>query len=191
MRLLVILGAQAVGKMTVGQALSRITPLKLFHNHMTIEPVMKLFGAYNGQAVNRLREVVFEEFAKTNNYGMIFTYVWAFSEQADWDYIAWLKKTFEDQGAQVDFVELIAPLEERLRRNRTENRMKEKPSKRNADFSEQLVMHAEEKYRCVSEEGEFPYERYLRLDNTGLSPQEAAKIIAKHFGYETFPVMAE
>ena len=38
MRLLFIFGAHAAGKMTVGQVLSRITPMKLFHNHMTIEP---------------------------------------------------------------------------------------------------------------------------------------------------------
>lgn len=38
MRLLFIFGAHAAGKMTVGQALSRVTPMKLFHNHMTIEP---------------------------------------------------------------------------------------------------------------------------------------------------------
>lgn len=184
MKLVFIIGNGAVGKMTVGQELMKRTGLRLFHNHMTIEPVIELFGGYNGAAVNRLREVVFEEFAKTDNYGLIFTYVWAFSEQADWDYIAGLKKLFEDHGAQVDFVELVAPLEERLRRNQTENRLKEKPSKRNTAFSAQLVMHAEEKYRCVSKEGEFPYERYLRLDNTNLSPEETAEKIAKHFGYE-------
>lgn len=36
MRLLLLFGPQAVGKMTVGQALARITPLRLFHNHLII-----------------------------------------------------------------------------------------------------------------------------------------------------------
>ncbi len=184
MRLLILCGAQAVGKMTVGQALAKITPLKLFHNHMSIEPVIKLFGSYNGAAVDRLRRVVFEEFAKTDNYGMIFTYVWAFSEQADWDYVAWLRKVFEDAGGVVDIVELIAPQEVRLQRNRTENRLKEKPSKRDSDHAEGLIYRLEEKYRCVSEPGEIPYENYLRLDNSQLSPEEAAQIIAGHFGYQ-------
>ena len=65
MRLLFIFGAHAAGKMTVGQAVQNITPMKLFHNHMTIEPVIELFGAYNGTVTQRLRQVVFEEFAKT------------------------------------------------------------------------------------------------------------------------------
>lgn len=184
MRLLILCGAQAVGKMTVGQALAKITPLKLFHNHMSIEPVIQLFGSYNGAAVDRLRQVVFEEFAKTDNYGMIFTYVWAFSEQADWDYVAWLRKIFEDAGGVVDIVELVAPQEVRLQRNRTENRLREKPSKRDSDHAEGLIYRLEEKYRCVSEPGEIPYDNYLRLDNSQLSPEEAAQIIADHFGYQ-------
>jgi len=36
MKLLLIIGDAAVGKMTVGQELTKITDLRLFHNHMTI-----------------------------------------------------------------------------------------------------------------------------------------------------------
>ena len=184
MRLLILFGAQAVGKMTVGQALAEITPLKLFHNHMTIEPVISLFGGFHGRASDRLRQVIFEEFAGCDQYGMIFTYVWAFDQQADWDYIARLTRVFEEKGATVDYCELIAPEETRLCRNRTENRLREKPSKRNVAASEALIVDLEKHYRCVSNPGEIPYERYLRLDNTNLSPQEAAEIIADHFQYQ-------
>lgn len=38
-KLIMITGPQAVGKMTVGQELEKITNLKLFHNHMTIDLV--------------------------------------------------------------------------------------------------------------------------------------------------------
>ena len=82
-----MIGNAAVGKMTVGQELMKITGLRLFHNHMTIEPVIEIFGQYNGAAINKLRQVIFEEFAKTDNYGMIFTYIWAFDQQTDWDYV--------------------------------------------------------------------------------------------------------
>lgn len=40
---ILIIGPQAVGKMTVGQELSRITGYKLLHNHMTIEMVRLIF----------------------------------------------------------------------------------------------------------------------------------------------------
>ena len=190
MKLLFIFGAHAAGKMTVGQAVSRITPMKLFHNHMTIEPVIELFGAYNGAATERLRQVVFEEFVKTSNYGLIFTFIWAFDVPYDTEYVRRLTKLYQEAGAQVDYVELVAPQEVRLVRNKTENRLKEKASKRNVELSEMRMLGAEEKYRGVSELGEIenllgiPPERYLRIDNTNLSPDEAAEMIVRYFGYE-------
>lgn len=48
MKLLFLIGDAAVGKMTVGQELMKITDLRLFHNHMTIEPVLEIFGIKNG-----------------------------------------------------------------------------------------------------------------------------------------------
>ena len=75
MKLVFLFGDGAVGKMTVGQELAKRTGLRLFHNHMTIEPVIEIFGDYHSRTVQRLREVVFEEFAQTDQYGMIFTYM--------------------------------------------------------------------------------------------------------------------
>ena len=43
MKLVLIVGAGAVGKMTVGQELMKITNLRSFHNHMMIEHTKKLF----------------------------------------------------------------------------------------------------------------------------------------------------
>ena len=43
MKLVYIFGPQAVGKMTVGQELAKITGLNLFHNHMTIDLVSNFF----------------------------------------------------------------------------------------------------------------------------------------------------
>ena len=41
MKLVIIIGSGAVGKMTVGQELMKITDLRLFHNHMAIKPVVE------------------------------------------------------------------------------------------------------------------------------------------------------
>ena len=190
MKLLFIFGAHAAGKMTVGQAVSRITPMKLFHNHMTIEPVIELFGAYNGAVTERLRQVVFEEFAKTDNYGLIFTFIWAFDVPYDEAYVRRLSEMYEAAGAQVDYVELVAPQDVRLVRNRTENRLQHKASKRDVALSEARFLDAEERYRVVSEPGEvvqrlgIATERYLRIDNTNLEPDAVAEMIVDHFGYE-------
>ena len=73
MKLVFIIGSGAVGKMTVGQELAKRTGLKLFYNHVTIEPVLELFGNFNVEAVKGMRDIIFREFAKTDNEGLIFT----------------------------------------------------------------------------------------------------------------------
>ena len=83
MKLVFLIGSGAVGKMTVGQELMKQTGLRLFRNHMMIEPVLELFGSFNGEVIQELRRVIFEQFAKSNAYGMIFTYMWAFDMQSD------------------------------------------------------------------------------------------------------------
>lgn len=182
MKLLFLFGDGAVGKMTVGQELMKTTGLRLFHNHMTIEPVIEIFGAYNGRVTDRLRQVIFEEFAKSDCYGMIFTFMWAFDQQADWDFVEKVSGIFRAQGAEIYFAELVAPLDVRLARNATENRLAHKPSKRDIEASNERLIQAGRKYRLVSHEGEIPSENYIRIDNTNLSATEAAEMIRRRFG---------
>ncbi len=181
MKLVIIFGNLAVGKMTVGQELAKITDLKLFHNHMTIEPVIEIFGYYDGKTVNRLRRVIFEEFSKSDNYGMIFTYVWALDHQGDWDYIKYVSDLFKEQGAEVYYVELVASQEIRLERNSTENRLNNKPSKRNLDFARKDLLDTDKKYRTESYDGEITFPNYIKIDNSHLSPNVVAQMIKERF----------
>ncbi|MCR4617092.1 MAG: GNAT family N-acetyltransferase [Lachnospiraceae bacterium] len=181
MDLIVIIGSGAVGKMTVGQQLMKITDFRLFHNHMMIEPVLEIFGGFNGEAVTKLREVVFEEFMKTNYQGMIFTFMWAFDQQSDWDYIKSVADRFEATGGTVYYVELVADRAVRIERNKTENRLKNKASKRDLEASEARMLREETHYRVVSNEGEVPFENYIKIDNTNLEPDVVAKMIKDRF----------
>ncbi len=181
MKLLFMIGNAAVGKMTVGQELAKITGLRLFHNHMTIEPVIEIFGKYNGPAINRLRQVIFEEFAKTDNYGMIFTYMWAFDQQSDWNYVEHVKSIFEPYGTEFYYVELVASREVRLERNATENRLANKASKRDIDTSNKRLISDDTHYRLESLEGEVPFDNYMKIDNTDLGPDVVARMIKERF----------
>ena len=176
MKLVLIIGSGAVGKMTVGQELMKITDLRLFHNHMIIEPVIDVFGHFNGVAIQKLREVVFDEFVKGDYEGMIFTVMWAFDMPSDREYVMNVASKFDE----VYCVELIADQSVRPERNKTENRLKNKASKRDLVASEQRLLN-EERYRLVSEEGEIPFDNYLRIDNTNLAPDIVAKMIKDKF----------
>ncbi len=183
MKLLFMIGNTSVGKMTVGQELAKITDFRLFHNHMTIEPVLEIFGDLKRGVVSRLRDVIFEEFAASNNYGLIFTYMWAFDCRSDWDYVEHVKTIFNLSDEDIYYVELIAPQEVRLQRNVTENRLLNKASKRNIEASSQRLINDDARFRCVSNPGEIPFANYLRIENEHISPPEAANIIKKHFGF--------
>ena len=181
MKLVVIFGAGAVGKMTVGQELMKITDLRLYHNHMDIEPVIEIFGRLNGTAVRRIREVIFDEFAATDSYGMIFTFMWALDAPSNWDYIDSLADIFRSKGADICYVELVAPQEIRLQRNVTENRLRHKASKRDIDASNARVLGEDANYRLVSNDGEIPFDNYIKIDNSNLAPDVVAEMIKERF----------
>lgn len=178
-----MIGDAAVGKMTVGQELMKITDLRLFHNHMTIEPVIEIFGAHNSTAIRRLREVIFEEYAKSDNYGLIFTYMMAFEMQSEWDYLEHIRQIFLKEKPDTEFyyVELVAPQDVRLTRNITENRLKNKASKRDIEVSNQRLINDDNHHRCVSYDGEVPFENYIKIDNTNIPPEKAAMMIKERF----------
>ena len=184
MKLLILIGNTAVGKMTVGQELCKITPFRLFHNHMMIEPVLEVFGHFRSDVIQKLRSVIFEEFAKTDNYGLIFTYMWAFDMQSDWDYIEHVKRIFGLPEQDIFYVELLAPQQVRLVRNRTENRLKCKASKRDVAASDERLLRDDQNHRCESLPGEITFPNYLRLDNSSITAAEAAQIIKGTYGIE-------
>jgi len=182
LKLVFIIGNAAVGKMTVGQELTKITDLRLFHNHMTIEPILEIFGYFNGKAITRMRDIIFEEFADSEHYGLVFTYMWAFDQQADWDYVEHVCDIFRKHNADIYYVELVASQAIRFQRNSTENRLKNKASKRDIERSNQRVINDDSKYRCVSNEGEIPFDNYIKIDNSNLSAEVVAQMIKGQFG---------
>ncbi|UFT99419.1 AAA family ATPase [Radiobacillus kanasensis] len=184
MKFILLFGPQAVGKMTVGQELEKVTELKLFHNHMTIDLIHRFFdfdSASFWKLVHLFRVEIFKEVAKSDLDGLIFTYVWAFDQKADWDFVNEVCEIFESNGAEVYMVELQADIKERLARNKTDLRLKEKPTKQNVEQSERNLKETMEKHRLHSLSGEIQYTNYVRINNTNLSAKEVALQIKDKF----------
>ena len=183
-KFIMIVGPQAVGKMTVGQELAKITNLKLLHNHMTIELLTKIFD-YSKEAYTKLnlnfRTQIFEEFSKSNEYGLIFTRCIDLHVKKEWEIVEKWRNIFKEKGEECYFIELETTLEERIKRNKTDNRLAHKPSKRNLEWSENDIIKSIEKHRLNSNPNEIPFENYLRIDNTNISAEETAKMIKEKF----------
>ena len=80
-------------------------------------------------------------------------------------------------------IELEITLEERLRRNKTTNRLEHKASKRDLEWSEKNIYRTLQKHRLNSKprEGEKIFKNFYKIDNTNISAEEVAKMIKEKF----------
>ena len=184
MKLVFIVGDAAVGKMSVGKELANQTGLKLFHNHVTIEPVLEVFGYRNKNAVNRTRQVFFEEFAKTDLPGLIFTMMMDFDNlKVESEYLDSIVNIFNKYNEIVDvyFIELDADQQTRLYRNSTPQRLEAKPSKKDVEISNQRLIQDDLEGRFISKDGEVEYSNFLRIVNDNLAIEDQVKLIRDTF----------
>jgi hypothetical protein len=79
------------------------------------------------------------------------------------------------------FVELEATQAERLRRNETELRLAEKPSKRDLAASRERLLQNDASYRLNSGGAYDHRPDWLRIDNTSLAPEAVAELVVAHF----------
>jgi cytidylate kinase len=183
--LIVVIGPPAVGKMTVGQALSDQTGYPLLHNHVSIEVALRFFefGTDGFKRISStIRETVFDVVADSELPGLIFTLVWAFNDDSERESVERMAAWWRDKTlGQVYFLELAASEKAKRERNRHPDRLDEKPSKRDVDRSEQLRRTHEDEYQFNSE-GAFPLMfPHLVVDNTHVSPDEVATQFLRTF----------
>jgi hypothetical protein len=182
MHLVVLFGPPAVGKMTVGHELCRLTGYRLFHNHLTIEPFLEVFEFGSPSFVrlsSEFRRRVVEEAIASDLPGLVFTFVWGLELEEDRDFVQAYVDLVEGAAGRVSFVELAAPLAIRQERNNTEFRLAEKKSKRDRAFNDANLVELES---YVMNTGVptpadvlLAGHPHLRLDNSALPAAEAAR----------------
>ncbi len=177
--LVCIIGAPAVGKMTVGQALCRRTGYRLFHGHVVADALSPFFP-FGTPSFGRLGHTwrrMFIEEAQAAGLNLVTTVAWRFDSPADADAIwSWLRPYVE--GGRVICPELVAPLDVRRTRNRTENRHRYKNPYWVTD--EYLRdMNAAHRYDSG---GNLPFDvPHLRIETEHLPAAAAADRIIEHF----------
>lgn len=138
MRMLFVFGPLAVGKMTVGREICRLTGYRLFHNHLSIEPLLGIFD-FGTPSFNRLnlliRHEIIAEAIAADLPGLVFTYAWAFDEPGDAAAVERYIAPVVESGGQVDFIELYAAADVRLAREGTPDRVDHKRSKRDVEWA--------------------------------------------------------
>jgi len=173
MELLFIYGAAAVGKLTIGRELAKLTGFRLFHNHLTVDAVMAVFDFGSEPFINLREQIwlsVFKEAAQ-RNVSVIFTF--SPERTVRTSFIGETLNAVESSGGKVLFVELTCPIEELERRI-------ENPSR--AEFCK---LRSVEVFRKIRQAGLHQYPKLpnsgLRIDTSKMSPQESARKICEFF----------
>lgn len=174
MNLIFIYGAPATGKLTVAAELAKQTGYKLFHNHLTVDLVTSFFEFGSEPAVKlslKFRLEMFEEAAKTQIPGTIFTYVYA--KNLDDEKVRKIIDVITPHGGKVMFILLKCTKEELLKR------VEEKSRKNfNKIHAPEELNELFKKYEMFSP---IPQQDSLIIDNTNLNPQEVVKQIIQHY----------
>ena len=183
--LVVIIGPQAVGKMTIGEKLKEKIGYTLMTNHDSIEIAIKIFSSNKDAKLklkSKIREDVFN-ICLENNISIIFTFVVDFNTNDDILYLNELKNKFEKTGGHFYLIELEADLQTRLDRNKTPHRLECKPSKKNIEWSDKELIDSMDIYRMNSIKDEIKFENYIKINNTNLSPNAVCDIIINKFNF--------
>ncbi len=181
--LIVVCGPQAVGKMTVAESLRDKLRYNMMMNHDSIELSDRIFG-FATPAQKELNEDIREKvfaLAVKHNVDLIFTYVCAFDEPEEREYLTGLKDLFEKDGGHFYFVELSADIETRIARNETPHRMERKASKRDVAWSRADLLRSDARYRLNTADGETWFENHMKIDNTHLEPDQVADMVIAEY----------
>lgn len=191
MSLIVLIGAQAVGKMAIGRQMAEKLDAKLLYNHQTIDFFAQYLG-YGREAFRLSDETRRELFrAFVNNRGknpiesIVFTVLIDFGDRADLAFLKDISKIFLKGMEEVYFVELTASLAERLRRNKTSERLRYKLVKHDIASSDRQLIEWNKKLQLESSGQQlaetFPKVKTWKLDTTLLTVTESAQMIIEHF----------
>jgi hypothetical protein len=174
--LVCLLGPPAVGKMSVGQELCRLTG---FHGHVVTDVVSPFFS-FGSPAFARLtpawRKTFIEE-AFAGGMNLVVTAAWRFDVANDESTVReWLSPYLKH--GRVICVELFAPLSVLIERNLSESRRRLK----NPYWVTESYLRENLKLHRHQSGGTFPIDvPHIMLDTADMPADVAAQLIVEHF----------
>lgn len=174
MKLVLIYGPPAAGKLSVATALAVSTGFRLFHNHLTVDCVGAVFDfgtAPFTRLVEKIRLDIIEEAARTGIGGLIFTFVYA--NPQDNRFVEDIAALVERHGGEVCLVQLycdVKILEERI--------VMESRKKFGKLATVEKLKELVERYELFSV---VPGRPSLSIDNSALPVDESVSRITSHF----------
>lgn len=173
MKLLLIYGSPAVGKLTTANEVAKLTGFRVFHNHLTIDAITPVFDfgtAPFWKLIHLFRRETIAEAAR-ENVDLIYTYCYA--KDSDDAHIAEVAGAVTEHGGEVCFVLLTAD------KNVIESRVVAESRRAHGKLGGLEELHEIwEKYELFA-----PVNGHesLIIDNTETSARQTAQRIVAHF----------
>ncbi|MBN1267321.1 MAG: AAA family ATPase [Anaerolineales bacterium] len=172
MKLIIIYGAEATGKLTIAKKLAEETGFKLFHNHVSAD-LAKVFFDFGMDEFDKLvwdvRILALEHAARANIPGVIF--IWAYSHP---DFLPYLKRLWvlcEKENIEISYVHVSCAMDELKKRVLKSDRK---------GFGKINTIEGLERLLAKKNHQVIPDTDSLVIDNTNISPQDAAELILEH-----------
>lgn len=174
-KIIILHGAPAVGKLTVAQALAQKTGYVILHNHLTIDLALLIFpfgSTKFHQLLQRLRFLMLKEAAKEDCPGMIWTTGLPNVPEVRASYRR-LDRFAKKHNGSTYYVHLVCDFEEQKKRVKGNSRKKFQ--------KRQSITQLKKTMREVDYSSGHIGDSSMRIDNTQLSPQQVSELIIKHF----------
>ena len=174
MKLVIIYGPPAAGKLTVATELAEQTGYKLFHNHVSIDCVKPVFDFGTPPFVRLVEMIRNETFAEAarENVSVIHTFVYAFG--IDDDYFQRKIASVEDNGGEVCLV--LLRCDDDIRRERIVHESRVRIGKLTDPDSIELSRQKHDLFSPL------PGRESLIIDTAEVKPEEASSRIIEHYG---------
>lgn len=177
MRMVFVYGAPAVGKQTVAEELAALTGFRSFPNHLTVNPLVALFGRHSPPYSRLLREFRVRMLEEAAEAGVDLIFTWVYPRDTDDAARAYLRAV-ESRGGLVHLVRLVCDRAVNLQRVGNESRRVQDKLTDPARLDELLDGRYEPR--------EMPFGESLVIDTTELPPRDTAERVAAHYDLPRF-----
>jgi tRNA uridine 5-carbamoylmethylation protein Kti12 len=172
MKLIIIYGPPAIGKLSVAKELSKLTGFKIFHNHLTVDLLLPIFE-FESKSFTKLssefRIKIFKEAIK-QDINLIHTFCYAHPD--DLKYINKIKELCKQKG-KLYFIQLTCNKSELFKRVKHDSRKNFHKIKKINQLNELF-----KKFDLLTT---IPKSNSLIIDNSNLSPKKTARKIKEHY----------
>ena len=174
MKLIIIYGPPAAGKLTVANEIAKQTEFKVFHNHLSIDAILPVFDFGTKPFFKLVEMIRIETIAEAARENVDLIHTFCYAKGDDDEYIKKIAAAAEDNGGEVLFVLLVCDKVEIEKRITEASRTGFRKMS-----SVESVRDIFEKYDLFSP---VPERESLLIDNTSVQPKQAARQIIEHFG---------